>query len=163
MRYTSKRRKAPTAKRYEGDPGTPLPDRGVGPIAAKPGNPGLYCDECDLLIRPTDTGRMRAHALGGWGPSIAKGHPTCLGYERWVEANGKRTYKQGRNYNHPLAPWSYYTQSTAARLLDVEVLYLTGLANNPLPAVKVRGKTGRGLWLFQREAIDKVRRARGDL
>ena len=56
----------------------------------------------------------------------------------------------------PAAPWPFLTQRRAAKALDVEVDYLQGLANNPIPAVKSEGKSGETVWLFQREAVEAL-------
>lgn len=51
------------------------------------------------------------------------------------------------------APWPYFTQRSAARILKVPTEFLRGLANNPIPAVKAGTSKGNSIWLFQREAV----------
>jgi len=55
------------------------------------------------------------------------------------------------------APWPFYTQGHAARLLGgVSVEWLMGLANNPIPAVRAVGRTGKRVFLYQKQAIDEL-------
>lgn len=56
----------------------------------------------------------------------------------------------------PQAPWPFYTQKQASKVLNVAVQFLDGLANNGVPAVKRQGKTGERVWLFERDAIDAL-------
>ncbi len=53
-------------------------------------------------------------------------------------------------------PWPFYPQRHAARLLGVKHKYLAGLANNPLTAFKVIGKTGTTLWMFHKDAVNDL-------
>ena len=55
-------------------------------------------------------------------------------------------------------PWPYLTQGAAARRLGVAVEYLTGMANNPVPAVCTVTDKGNRMWLFQLEAIEQIER-----
>lgn len=162
MRQTSPRRKEATIHYYAGPPpGRPIAERGVGPLAAQDGQPGIWCEECGLHIRMTKTGRMRSHALHGWGPTTIKGHPPCIGFERWVAEYGEREYEKPAAEEQPQrAPWPYLTQRAVAHRFGISVEQLQGMANNPIPAVKVRGKTGEGMYLFKRAAIESIERAR---
>lgn len=53
-----------------------------------------------------------------------------------------------------MAPWPFYRQKAAAELLGVSVELLRGVANTPeLRAVKVQGRSGADVYLFNRDDV----------
>lgn len=80
MRRTSPRRRSdgPVGSKYRGDPGSPKVDPRKRPgLLAADDEPGAVCPDCGARVRLNDSGTLRAHSAGGYGPSIRNGHPAC--------------------------------------------------------------------------------------